>query len=340
MVKTIPVGEALKKENSIIVDTRTPNEYNLDHLPNSINIPIFSNDERVMVGTIYKQVSRDLAIERGVEFFSKNLPNIMKEINKIKNKILIIQCWRGGMRSKALASLLESLDYDVYQLEGGYKAYRAYVREQLSNYKIKSKIVVLHGLTGTCKTRLLLEFKNNLDLEGLARHRGSMYGGIGLVPNHQKKFENLLLQRLNKLKDESYIIIEGESKRIGNVIIPPFLWCAMNKGIKIEIKRDLNLRAKAIVEEYFDNQEKINKVIETTKMLKKNISNKEKDQVIKFIQNNNYNEAVKIILLKYYDPLYKHTLNQENYDFSINNNNILEAKKELKEKIKSRLLQV
>ena len=253
MVKTIAVEEALKKGYQII-DTRTSKEFAEDHLPNAINIPILTNEERAVVGTLYKQVSREEAIDKGVEFFSQKLPTFMKGINKFRDKKIIINCWRGGMRSRAVVALLDSLGYDVQQLEGGYKAFREHVRERLYNYEFKPELIILWGLTCTGKTKILGEISNSLDLEGLAQHRSSLYGAVGLIPNSQKRFENLLLRRLDELNSEKVVFVEGESRRIGDVIIPEKLWKKICHGKKVHIVRDLDKRASLAVEEYFSNK--------------------------------------------------------------------------------------
>jgi tRNA 2-selenouridine synthase len=324
MVTKITVEEALKLD-AIFIDTRTPKEYEEDHLPNAINVPIFSNEERAIIGKIYKQVSQEKAIEKGIEYFSKKLPGFMDQVNQFKDKQIIFYCWRGGMRSKTVVSLLESLKYNVMQLEGGHKEYRKHVREQLQNYNIKPKFIVLHGLTCTGKTQLLQNLPNSIDLEGLAQHRSSLYGAIGLKPNSQKKFENLILQRLNKLQKEEYVFIEGESRRIGDVIIPEILWKAMKKGVHVKITRNLQNRAKAGVKEYCNTPEKIIKTREVTKSLFKVISKKNKHEIVDLIDQKDYQKAVEILLEFYYDPLYSHSLDKIKYNFEIDNNDVEKA---------------
>jgi tRNA 2-selenouridine synthase len=329
MNKTIKVTEAIIK-GAIFIDTRTSKEFSEDHLPGAINLPILSNEERHVVGITYKQVSKDKAIEKGIEYFSKKLPKFMQEINKYKDKQIIFYCWRGGMRSKAVVSLLDSLNYNVLQLEGGYKAYRTFVREELTNYKFKPKLIVLWGLTCTGKTELLNKLLNSIDLEGLAQHRGSLYGAIGLQPNSQKRFENLLLQKLNQLNNEKVVFIEGESKKIGDVQIPPFLYKMILHGTHVLVTKSLDKRAEFAVTEYFSNQNSIKQIKEVTKSLFKVISKKRQSEVIDFLEKKKFQAAAKILLEYYYDPLYNHTLKQRNFSHQINNDNIDEAVSKLK----------
>ncbi len=324
----ISVTDALRTDATFI-DTRTSKEFAEDHLPGAINVPILSNEERAVVGTLYKQVSREEAIDKGVEFFASKLPTFMKEINKYRKEKLIINCWRGGMRSRAVVSLLEALGYNVQQLEGGYKAFREHVRERLYNYDFKPKLVILWGLTCTGKTKLLSQLPNSLDLEGLAQHRSSLYGAVGLTPNSQKRFENLMLRRLDELNSEKVVFVEGESRRIGDVIIPDKLWKKICHGKKVHIIRDLDKRAEAAVEEYFNSEEKIQEIRKITLSLWKVISKENKQKIVDNIDKKDYHLAAKILLEFYYDPLYSHTLKQIKFDEEVCSDDEEEAVKGL-----------
>ncbi len=318
-MNTITISQALTS-NSTIIDTRTPKEFAHDHIPGAINIPIFSNEERAIVGTLYKQVSKEEAIDTGIEIFAKKLPDFMKEIKKYRNEKLIINCWRGGMRSRAVTALLSSLGYDVTQLQGGYKAFREHVRERVYNYDFTPNLIVLWGLTCTGKTRLLEKFQNSIDLEGLAQHRSSLYGAVGLVPRSQKMFETLLLQRLDELNKEKVVFIEGESRRIGDIMIPEKLWKKIRKGKNVLITRDLDNRANLAVNEYFATTKNVTEIRKITESLWKVISKENKEKVIACIDNKNFHDAAKILLEFYYDPLYSHTLKQITFDKEISSN--------------------
>jgi len=330
MPPTITIQHALKLPNTIFIDTRTPKEFQEDHIPGAINLPILSNDERAIVGTIYKQVSQQDAIQKGVEFFSQRLPDFLKEVTSHKDKTLIINCWRGGMRSHTVVSLLDSLKFNVLQLEGGYKSYRAYIKEHLYNYQLKPKIFILWGLTCTGKTSLLTKLTNSLNLEGAAHHRGSMYGAVGLTPSSQKSFETKIYQCLEQLNEKPYLFIEGESRRIGDLMIPDFLWHAMNHGTHILINRSIDNRAKAAVEEYFNSIPDLQQFKSITLNLPHNLlSNKRKQDIIQLLEQNNLIDAAKILLTEYYDPLYQNTLNKHQYAFEINSDDEQKAVKEI-----------
>ncbi len=332
MVQTITIKEALNKPNAILIDTRTPKEFAEDHIPNAINLPILSNDERAIVGTIYKQQSKEEAIEKGVALFSKRLPDFMKTISQYKDTTIIVNCWRGGMRSKTVVALLDSLGYTVLQLVGGYKSYRHYVKETLYNFQLNSQLIVLCGLTCTGKTELLQQLPNSIDLEGLAQHRSSIYGAVGLQPRSQKRFESLLLLKLQKLQNEKTIFIEGESRRIGDLMIPEFLWKKMRAGIFVKITRSLANRTDAAVKEYMDSEEKINQTVAITKTLNKVISKKRKEEIIALLEQKQYHNAITILLTDYYDPLYSHTLKDIQFNTEINNDNLKETLKLLQER--------
>src|SRR3990167_729650 len=192
MVQKISVAQALEKENAILLDARTPKEYAEDHLMGAISVPLLSDQERHEIGIIYKQYSREKAIERGMELFPAKIPSIYNAVKDHCRKTIIVYCARGGMRSGIIASLLESIGFKVLQIEGGYKSFRHYIVDQLYNFQLKPKIICLSGLTCSGKTKLLKQLSNALDLEELAQHRGSLYGGVGLKPHRQKRFENML----------------------------------------------------------------------------------------------------------------------------------------------------
>jgi tRNA 2-selenouridine synthase len=334
MVQQITITEALAKKDAVFVDTRAPIEFEEDHLPHAINVPIINNQERIIVGTIYKQVSQEKAIDVGMGFYRNRIPIIMQAVEPHKNKTMIVYCWRGGLRSKTIGTLLETEGYTVFQLTGGYKAYRGYVREKLKNYVIRPKLITLYGMTCTGKTALLKEFPNSIDLEECAGHRGSMYGGIGMQQNSQKRFENLLFQKLEQLKEEKYILLEGESKRIGNVFIPEFFYHAMESGIKLKITRTIDKRAQAAAAEYCDTEKKQEEMRRITKLIRQRMSNKTKEEILIALDKKECEKAWKLLFTEYYDPLYNHLLDRLEYAAIIENDDEKKAVEEIKEIVK------
>ena len=322
-MKIIEIEDALEL-GAVFVDTRTPKEFEEATIPNAINIPLFSNEERAIVGTIYTKVGKNEAIEKGMEFVSEHLPNMLKEFSKYKGKKIVIFCWRGGMRSRSITALLDSLGFDAYQLKGGHKNFRRYVLQRLENYKLNFKLVVLYGLTGSGKTEILNKIKNSIDLEDLAQHRNSLLGGVGLKPRTQKMFEAFLLKRLDELNDEKYIFIEGESRRLGNLNLPLFLHKGMLMGIKIKIETPISERVKRLVKEYGGHKKEIVKVMDKFN----NLMNKENIAIIKnLLENNKLEEAALILLQEYYDKKYTHTIERIKYNFVVRDNYVNNLKK-------------
>jgi tRNA 2-selenouridine synthase len=310
----IKIQDCLNK-GYLFIDVRTPKEFNYSTIPGAINIPLFSNQERAIIGKLYKEKGQQKAIKEGFKIISKSLNKIILKFKEYKNHKIVIFCWRGGMRSKSIVNLLKTLDFNVKQLEGGYKSYRHYIREKLNKYKIKPKLVVIHGLTGTGKTRLINKFKNSIDLEGLAQHRSSLFGSIGLKPRSQKMFDSLLFNKLEELKNKKYILIEGESRKIGNIIIPESLFKAMKKGVHIKINLGFEKRVKNILRDYGDLDKK--ELAEKVKLLKKFIGKKKINLLLNLLEKNKKQEVAEMLLKDYYDPLYKHTINNIKYDLEI-----------------------
>ena len=297
------------------VDVRTPKEFEEDTVPGAINIPLFQNDERAIVGTIYKKESKEKAMEKGLEIVKEKLGDFYKEFSKLKQP-LVIFCWRGGMRSKSIVQYLKSFDIEAHQLERGYKAYRAFVREQLETIKIP-KLVVLYGLTGSGKTEMLLQVENSIDLEGLAQHRGSILGDIQLEPNSQKRFESLLLKRLFELQNEEFVFTEGESRRIGRIVINESFWKAMQKGTKIKVVCPMEERIERLHKEYCNDLDTI--------LIKKKIGQivnylgkKKAKELTVLLDKGNIKKFIEVILLGYYDRLYAHTVDSKKYVATIN----------------------
>jgi len=311
-MKTIIIEEALEGDY-VFLDVRTPKEFEESTIPGAVNVPLFSNEERAVVGTLYAHEGKDKAFSKGLDFVSKKLPKLLEAVSKYKNSKLIVFCWRGGMRSKSLTGLLEGLGYDVQQLEGGHKAYRNYVLKRFESYKLKPNLVVLNGLTGAGKTEILKQFPNSLDLEGLAQHRSSILGSVGLNPVSQKMFDALLFKRLEELKNEKYMIIEYESKKIGHVQMPEFLYEALKKGIQVKIVCSFEDRVKRLVKEYSPHKKEL---VDKIKLMRKSVGNDKKIQEwLKMLKENKFEDLAGLILKEYYDPLYSHTVEAIKYDY-------------------------
>jgi len=320
-MQKIKVEKALEQD-AIFIDTRSPAEFALDHIPNAINLPILDNKERKEVGTLYKK-DPEKAIELGYNYYGKKLNSIKDKIKKLPKKKIIVYCWRGGMRSETITKLVAE-HHDAAQLDGGYKSYRAFMREFFNNYTPKFKFIVLSGLAGCGKTDLIKKLSPSLDLEGLAQHRSSIFGALGLVPKTQKAFETLLFVKLKELEKEKLVFVEGESHKIGNVFIPFNIFKAMKKGTIVQVNCSIKNRAKRIVRDYFThNQDKeIKKLIQSLKQL---ISSKTVDELLTLVDKKQYEKVATILLQDYYDLRYK----LEDHQYEVNSDSVEKCVKEL-----------
>jgi len=236
-----------------IVDVRSPGEFAQAHIPGAHNIPIFTNEERAIVGTLYKKSGKESAVLRGLEIVGPKMATFVKQARKIApSKKIAVHCWRGGMRSESMAWLFSTSGLEVSLLVGGYKAYRAYIRESFSlNYSLN----VLGGMTGSGKTDVLLELQKNgeqiIDLEGLANHKGSAFGGIGQQPQPtSEQFENNLYEIWKNFDFSKPIWIEDESRSIGRTVMPDTLFKKIRNSNLIVINIPKEERVKRILKDY------------------------------------------------------------------------------------------
>jgi tRNA 2-selenouridine synthase len=244
MVKQLSLTEFLEKaKTTVVVDVRTPLEFEQGHIPGAINIPIFTNEERVLVGTAYKQQGRQPAILLGFEITGPKWAGFIKTAEQIApDKKILVHCWRGGMRSGALAWAFELYGFEVATLKGGYKTFR---RAGIDTFSGAFPFTILSGSTGCAKTKTLQEMKilgeQVIDLEDLAQHQGSSFGSMGtLIQPSQEQFENLLAQELQKMDCSKRIWLEDESVTIGKRVIPKPIWLQMRNApvVKMEIPKE------------------------------------------------------------------------------------------------------
>ncbi len=345
--RLITYQKSLKLENSIYIDARTKAEYEEATIPGAVNIELLNQEERKIIGTIYKQQSPAEAKLKGVELVSPKIPDLIAKINQLAKKYdnLIIFCSRGGLRSKSLAEFSDLAGIEVYRLENGYKGYRHYIINKLENYKFKGELAVLHGNTGVGKTYILKEMEKMgaeiIDLEGIANHRGSAFGSIGLnEPYNQKYFESLLWEELKKKdKKNGVIFVEAESRRVGHSVIPEFFHLKMKSGADLLITASLQKRVDNIYLEYIkdikSNQEEfIERVLESLTAIKKYLIKKAgKESYFKLLElaeKAEFKDLTKILLKEYYDPMYEHSQNKvNNYRAEIKAEDIKKAAQEI-----------
>lgn len=312
-VKTVSLDDLIY-EDEILIDVRSPAEFAEYRLPGAVNIPLFSNEERAKIGTIYKQKSREEAVEVGLSIYAPKLPAFFKKVKELKeenpNKRIVVYCWRGGMRSKSVTGTLGLVGIECYQLEGGIRSFRKNVQESLAKEVAKKRdYLVMAGHTGTRKTEILHVLKEKgypvLDLEELAGHRGSLFGQIGVEPKSQKQFEYELVTRLHQLKDFPYLIIEAESKRIGHIVLPDFIIEGKEKGRRIELEHPFWSRVEHIYQTY-QPQKYGEQVKEALQLIRKYLSHDLKVELDDLLEQEDYKLIVARLLEHYYDPKYSH----------------------------------
>ena len=310
-----------------IFDVRSPGEYNHAHIPNANSLPLFNDEERKIVGTAYKQQGKQPAIKIGLDFFGLKMKTIVEEVeqttqNNTSNttKSILVHCWRGGMRSAGVAWLLDLYGFDVYLLVGGYKAYRNWALQQ---FEKEYSINILGGYTGSGKTEILSALQsmneNTIDLEGLANHKGSAFGGIGQAPQtSQEMFENTLALALHKTTNNTNTSVlnsfwlEDESQRIGKLNIPHALWKTIRNQMVYFIEIPFEERLNYIVKNYAPLDKE--KLIEAVARIQKRLGPLETKTTVSYLKENNFSEAFKVLLM-YYDKTYTKSMhNRENID--------------------------
>lgn len=294
-----------------VLDVRSPGEYQKAHIPHAFSFPIFSNEERHIIGTTYKQESREKAIKIGLEFFGKKMVAMVEEAERIckdRKKEVVVHCWRGGMRSAAVAWLLDLYGFKVLLLMGGYKAYRRWALLQFEkNYNLK----IVGGCTGANKTGVLQEFESKgelvIDLEKLAAHKGSAFGNLDLLPQPgQEHFENLLALELHrKSKEHKVIWLESESQRIGLINVPLSFHKAMNAAPLLYLDVPFEQRLNLLVKQYgiYNKEKLINAIVRITKKL----GGLETKTAVNALLEDDLHSCFSV-LLKYYDKLYFRSL--------------------------------
>jgi tRNA 2-selenouridine synthase len=243
----------------LVIDVRSPAEFAEDHAPGAINLPVLSNEERAEVGTIYVQQSRFTARRVGAAYIARNVARHLETAlaDRPGSFRPLIYCWRGGQRSSAMATILSEVGWRVGVLRGGYRTYRRRVTERLYEADRPLRVILIDGPTGCGKTELLALLAERgvqtLDLEGLAAHRGSLFGGFADRPQpSQKLFESRLLAALEALDPTRPVVVEAESSKVGERMIPPALWTLMEKARAIELAATPEARAAYLVRAYGD----------------------------------------------------------------------------------------
>lgn len=319
-MKDIEIDAAAKEQGICWIDVRSPGEFETATIPGAVNVPLFDNEERARIGTIYKQRGKKEALRLGMEIVSPKIPRLVESMQEqSRGRTPLLFCWRGGMRSRSMAVFLDLVETPVLRLQGGYRAYREYVVQRLSNYRLKPRLIVLHGLTGVGKTALLHRLRKSglpvLDLEGLAGHRGSAFGNLGEIhPRNQRMFDSLLLEALEEHREAPYLFMEAESKRIGRVHMPDFLEKAKEAGIPVLVEASMETRVGHILDSYLtgagDPESFRKNVLGALARIDRRFPPDTRTQLREWARREEYAPMVRTLLREYYDPRYRHTQDQ------------------------------
>jgi tRNA 2-selenouridine synthase len=309
MVKPLLIQDFLQRDEDIVlIDVRTPAEFEHGHIPGAVNLPLFSNEERVKVGTTYKQAGREEAILLGFDLTGAKWSGFIKEALSIApGKKIAVHCWRGGMRSGAMAWALDLYGFEVYVIEGGYKKYRNWVHHQ---FEKRYRLQILGGMTGSGKTRILRHLKEMgeqvIDLEDLAQHQGSSYGTMNkMVQPGQEQFENNFACQLKGMDTRREIWIEDESLSIGKCSIPKPFWQQMREAAMINVNCDLQSRVTFLTAEYGGLDKEF--LVERTERIRKRLGPEQTKNAIAAIRENRMEDFIRLALV-YYDKTYRTSL--------------------------------
>lgn len=332
--------------DAVVVDLRSPVEFAEDHVPGAIHVPLLDDDERALVGTLYRRASPEEAFERGRLLVAARIEALVGAIAglvgwdgarvELRERVLaltgggvqrfgerlateataptperpvVLCCWRGGMRSRSVAYLLRELGLErACVLDGGYRAWRALVLADLDAF-VAPPTFVLRGLTGVGKTLVLRELerlrpRSTLDLEGLAQHRSSILGMVGLAPVTQRAFESRMRERLTAGFDP-VLFVEGESRKVGDVIVPARVWSALDGGVDLELVAPVERRVQVLLDDYLAHPGSAEELVPRLAFLDERLG--ERPTLVDRFQGGEHDAVVRTLLERYYDPLYRHT---------------------------------
>lgn len=311
-MKRTETEQFLKDTGDIpVIDVRSPLEFAAGHIPGAINIPLFDNEERAIVGTKYKKEGRKEAILEGIKLTGPSMHLKLEEgIKAAANGKLLVHCWRGGMRSEAMAWLFSLGDIETTVLNGGYKAYRHHLLETLA---MKRNMIILGGMTGSSKTHILRYVRQTgrqvLDLEDLANHKGSAFGALGQPPQPTtEQFANNLFTEWSKLKAEEPVWIEDESRNIGTVFLPESFYSNMQKAKTVVLLMEISTRMPRLMKEYSNYPP--DQLKASVMKISRRLGGDNTRDALEAIDRGDMAKAIEISLA-YYDKAYQYSLKRK-----------------------------
>jgi tRNA 2-selenouridine synthase len=287
-----------------VLDVRSPGEFIAGHIPLAVQFPLFTDQERAIIGTLYDQEGRNAAVKKGMELVGPKLKSFIESAESFKSSEFALYCWRGGMRSESMAWLLDLYGFKTHILKGGYKSYRNHLSSLFFDRKLPLRVIT--GYTGSAKTEILhilgAKGEQFIDLEHLANHKGSCYGSIGSCPQPTAEhFQNLVFEQIRKMDLNRPVWIEDEGLRIGQVWMPEGLFHQINESPHFFIEMDVRQRIKRLVKEYGSSPKE--QLIDATRGIAKKLGLEKTNKAIELIQLGQMEKAVEIILI-YYDTMY------------------------------------
>lgn len=348
--RVIGAEKIFEIENSCLIDLRSESEFKSGTISGAINVPILNDKEREEVGYTYVNENISDAKRLAIKYASLRLEEIFNKFSEefAQGKNLILFCARGGMRSGTVHNFFNSIGIKNYKLDKGYKGYRKFLRDTFPILLDKINFIVIHGKTGIGKTKILKSLKEEgypvIDLENAANHRASFLGGVNLgAQNSQKQFESIVFHDLMKVirnadfsnGDRINVFVEGESKRIGKIILPEYLFNAMVNGIHLRVDLPNEIRIENLMEDYFKinnedfrlgNYEIDNEILKdfenSMKSLEKYASSGEMRKYFDFFRNGNYRELALELIENYYDPKYLNSMKKHKFEFEFQVENL------------------
>ncbi len=324
----------------LIIDVRSPSEFAAEKIPGALNVPLLLDNERSEIGCIYQRDGEIVARRHALTFISHKVPAIIDEMVRTKRsgQPLVVYCWRGGLRSEAVASLLSIAGISCSRLTGGFKAWRKMVISDLAADRFPFEPIVLHGMTGTGKTEILGELSRLgcqvLDLESLANHRGSTFGGMGLGRQPgQKDFESVLWCSLRDF-NATPVFLEAESRKIGRLSLPDCILRRIRSGRAVLVHGDLDNRSARLAKDYMHhhpgNNEDLSEGLKLLEQLRQYISKKIAEEIFAMAVARDIEAAIKLLLIEYYDPLYQQSMKcRGSFDLEVCGNDTAAAARQL-----------